>query len=55
MDDYFKSDVNIHGYGVPRDYGNYIFWKYQYKGWFIDKETGNVFKKIVQDPIQGEQ
>ena len=52
MDDYFKSDVNIHGYGVPRDYGNYIFWKHQYKGWFIDKETGNVFKKIVQDPIQ---
>ncbi|MFN3195938.1 MAG: PKD domain-containing protein [Chlorobiota bacterium] len=51
IDDYFKSDVNIHGYGVPRDYGNYIFWKYQFWGWFIDKETGNVFKKIEQNPV----
>ncbi len=51
-DDYLKSDIIARSEGFSRDYGNYIFWKHQYWGWFIDKKDGGVFKKIEQDPIK---
>lgn len=43
--DYFISDYKLNTYGVIRNYQDMLFYKVDYDGFYIDKNTGNVFQR----------